>query len=149
MNRRNVPRGRTISATCVRRTDGRFAARIPRVRRTRGGKLFTGTAAKESKFFDTNVGVALTGTLAFITGAPATLNSVPQGDTQSSRIGNRIVVTKVMGCGHFLCVGDMTITGADEMSNVARLIVLVDHQANGALPAAADIITVMTAVNTF
>ncbi len=119
-------------------------------KRTSGGKLRSGKASEELKYYDLAEAFALTTTLASGTTAPKTLNSVPQGTTQSQRIGNRIRVKSVMCHGYFTAVGhDGTVGVHDEFDNVARVIVLVDHQSNGALAAAGDILAQSTAINSF
>ena len=75
---------------------------------------------------------------------------MPQGSTQVTRIGNRIVIKKVQVRGYFLGIGDTAMTVAtDEANNLARIIIAVDHQCNGSLPNPEDILSLTTSINSF
>jgi len=80
--------------------------------------------------------------------AGSSLNSVAQGDSQSERIGNRIIVKNISVKGYLTAKGSTTVT-AGENSNIARVIFFVDHQCNGALNTAGELLAVTTAINSF
>jgi len=108
----------------------------------------TGAVNKpELKFFDVSIGKVLTTTLANVLNAPVVLNSMVQGDNQSERIGNKIIVKSIQCKGYFLGVGAASGT-ANSHDNLARVLVFVDHQCNGILPLGDDIVETSGAYNT-
>ncbi len=138
--------GRSMSSSAL----DPFRGPVKYIKRTTGGKLRSGKASEELKYYDLAEAFTLTTTLASATTSPKTLNSVPQGTTQSQRIGNRIRVKSVMCQGYFKATGaDGAAGNHDEFDNVARFMVLVDHQSNKALPAAGDILALSTSINSF
>lgn len=87
----------------------------------------------ELKFLDTGINIASVGT----TGATLPSNLViPQNTTDSGRIGNKITLKNFML--QFALSNDDATTGAFSSGNV-RIAVVLDRQANGALPAWADV----------
>ncbi len=88
----------------------------------------------ESKFFDTDVD-AILGTIT-ATMELANLNIIVQGNTESNRIGRKVVLKRVD------CKGIMTLPAATDAANtseVVRLLLVCDKQTNGAAFAATDI----------
>lgn len=82
----------------------------------------------ERLFFDTNT----TGTI----GTTASINSqvlIAQGDTVSGRTGNSIK------CSSIYIVGNIKINAA-AANTVLRMILFIDEQCQGAVPAAADVL---------
>lgn len=130
--------GNRQGATKVRRTHAYVAPRgrilpmlTPGVERIGGyyGR-YTGPNA-ELKFLDTNLTATLDATGELL-GAPTGINLVPQGDTESERIGRKIVIKKINMRGWLRSV-------ATGNSNVVRLALIQDKQANGAYPAYTDV----------
>lgn len=93
------------------------------------------TPGGENKFFDTTVGVATIGTGGTI--FSSSLNLIPQGTTESSRIGRKCTVRSLSINGSFFLPG--TVTAADG-SDVFRLIIYLDKQCNGAAATVTDIL---------
>ncbi len=116
-------------------------------RRTRGGKLYTGKASPELKFYDLTETAVLTTSLANPLGSGVAINAPAQGDTQSERIGNRIIVKSIQVKGYFTLQG--VATGTLQKSNVARIMFFVDHQANGGYPTATDVLQNVGNINSF
>jgi len=128
-----VRRGRARSAP--RRSQGRVniarMAMVPGYSRTSGyyGR-FSGPNA-EKKFLDTDVAAA---NITVAAGAIVdSVNKVAQGDTESERIGRKIVVKS-------LHMKTTLNTSATDPDGVFRMIIYVDSQANGAAAAVTDIL---------
>lgn len=106
---------------------------IPGKTRTSGyyGRYNT-TKNSELKFFDTQLAFSfdLTGEV------PATgqLNLIPQGVTESQRVGRKCVVKSIHIRGY--CLG-----ASDQPSDIIRLMVVLDRQCNGAAAVGTDILT--------
>lgn len=94
----------------------------------------------EHHSYDNSVTIATQTTTATVQNVLATA----QGDGVADRQGNSIKVTKVQG--RFTVYHN---TSSTQPGTTTRILVLVDHQANGALPAAADIITTSTDPQSF
>ncbi len=92
---------------------------------------------------------ALTTTLASQTTAPLCLNVPAQGTTKITRVGNRIVVKSIFIRGKLSFIGFLGAGGLNTRSNRARIIVIIDHQCNGLLPVAADILETPTLIDSF
>lgn len=90
----------------------------------------------------------LTSTLASATTAPEVLNSVSLGDAATQRDGRKIICTKIMCQGHISFLGT-TATDVNQRTGQARILCVIDHQANGVLPAASTILTSQTSLNSF
>lgn len=89
----------------------------------------------ERKFFDTTRAtqtVAATGTIMNLS-----LNLIPQGTTESTRIGRKCVIRALNLRGNYNLPG---ATAAANTSDILRIIVYVDKQANGATAAVTDIL---------
>ncbi len=99
-----------------------------------GGTRMLGTA-KERKFHD----VALADTLVSTTGTVHTgINLIAQGVTESTRVGRAAFIKSIfMRMTFQLSESTSQASGSDWV----RTIVLLDKQANGALPTVADVIT--------
>lgn len=92
----------------------------------------------ELKFFDT----ALTETQFATTAAVSfpSLNLIPQGVTESTRVGRKCTIKKLHLNFRLTKDASATLAGTDTV----RVIVYVDKQANGAAATAADILEVTT-----
>lgn len=100
-----------------------------------GGFFGIANNPAEFKFFDTTKALTATATAGAIFNA--SLNLVPQGTTESNRLGRKMTVTKLdMKC---ICKLPATVTATDT-SDLVRVIVYLDKQANGATAAVADIL---------
>lgn len=88
----------------------------------------------EKKFFDTaynGVAFATTGTIT------TSVNLIPQGVTESTRVGRKCVITSINIKGMILLPSS---TDVDNASDIARVIVYLDKQANGAAASVTDIL---------
>lgn len=91
-------------------------------------------STRELKFFDTvepASAVAIAGSII-----NASLNIVPQDDTQSGRIGRKIVIKKIQMRGQLLLPAT---TVAADTSDKIRIVMVLDSQTNGAAVAVATI----------
>lgn len=86
----------------------------------------------EEKYVDNNTAISNQTTTATI----QTLFAPTQGDTQTTRNGNSMKVTKVHGK-----IDVYRNTSSTFVSTSCRVMVLIDHQPNGALPSITDILT--------
>ncbi len=89
----------------------------------------------EKKFFDTVRAVhqpAVAGTISNLS-----LNLIPQGVTESERVGRKCTISKIMLRGNITTIA---ATAANATSNICRVIVYEDTQANGATAAVTDIL---------
>ncbi len=93
-------------------------------KRRRSG--YYGYGTKESKFFDTTFGSASTATGGTFT----TLTLIPQGLTESTRIGRQILITSVAIKG--LCQINASVS-ENGTSDVVRIVLVQDKQTNGAI----------------
>ncbi len=113
----------------------KFQTKAPRkrARRVKRPQQIYGKGG-ETKFFDTDLD-AIFGTIA-TTMESANLNIIVQGNTESNRIGRKVVLTRVdcKGILTLLPVADINAT-----SDVVRLLLVCDKQTNGAAFAATDI----------
>ncbi len=91
------------------------------------------TIEPELKFFDTVVAGTALATTGIIT-SPS-LNIVPQGTTESQRVGRKMIIKKI-GMRFLLQFNSSTTETAD----VVRIIVVLDKQANGAAFAITDVL---------
>lgn len=100
--------------------------------------VYTGSAG-ENKFFDTNrtvVTLANTGTILNLS-----LNLIPQGVTESTRIGRKCTIKSLSIKALFNLPSSNT--GAST-AGVGRFIIYLDKQANGATAAVTDILETAT-----
>ncbi len=89
----------------------------------------------EVKFFETDVDDAV------IAGAGtvlSSLNLIAQGLTESARVGRKITVTHIGWRGN-VTLPEQDAVATPESGDVARLVVFIDTQANGAAAAVSDI----------
>ncbi len=131
----------------LKRKRGRAVARRTRRRMVRGqvpyaqrGFLRTGGfygryagAGGEQKFFDTDVNDA-------VISATMTINNltiIPQGTTESTRIGRKIRISKVLWKYNVLL---SAATAAASTSDILKMFLVQDTQTNGAAFVAADLI---------
>ncbi len=92
--------------------------------------------AGELKFFDTvqaDEASAQAGVIHSVS-----LNLIPQGVTESNRVGRKCSVTSIQIKGSLVLPSDGASSG--NATNVLRLIVYLDKQANGATAAVTDIL---------
>jgi len=122
-------------------------SRVPRgfkqgVERVSGfyGRFNQGQGGGEDKFFDTSLNIPfdLTGEV------PATggqLNLIPQGVTESTRVGRKATIKSIQirGVAQFVPAGAAAVA-----SDVVYLYVVLDKQANGAAAAVTDVLTSAT-----
>ncbi len=94
---------------------------------------FTG-AQREMKFFDTSLSFAIDATGE----VPATgqLNLIPQGVTESQRIGRKAVIKSIQ-----LRARMSTDPVAGNLAALTYVLVVLDKQANGAAAAVTDVLT--------
>lgn len=92
-------------------------------------------SAGESKFFDTAFTTTAISAAGVITNA--SLNLIPQGVTESTRIGRKSILTSVHFRGRM--IHDVATSGATA-SDIVRFIVYIDKQCNGATAAILDIL---------
>ncbi len=96
---------------------------------------YRGLGAGELKFFDTAGDFA---TVAATGEINSSLNLIPQGVTEDSRIGRKCVISRLHLKGDVVLVGTAgAITG---LRDRVRLIIYIDKQANGATAAVLDIL---------
>jgi len=90
----------------------------------------------ELKFFDTTLTGTLDSTGELLPGGGTTtgLNLIPQGITESTRIGRKCVIKKISIQGYLY-------TSTADGSDTFRIHLVLDKQANGAYPAYSDIVT--------
>lgn len=137
-----------------KRSQMESAAYVPYPKRVRGYKKVVRRAripvqrlpSGEKKFFDTAFAETIVASTGAITNL--SLNLIPQGVTESTRIGRKCTVKSVHLHGEFK-FPNSAVAGstADRM----RLIVYQDKQANGATATVADILdsTVGTVIDSF
>jgi len=92
------------------------------------------TGGNEAKFFTPTQDVSTitsAGIIAYIS-----LNRIPQGVTESTRVGRKCVITKIHLRGRIEKEADANASAAQ-----ARVILYMDKQANGATAAVGDILT--------
>ncbi len=89
----------------------------------------------ENKFFDTTRASHAPGTSGTISNL--SLNLIPQGVTESTRVGRKCTINKLMIHGN--CALPTTAV-AGETSDLLRFIIYLDKQANGATAAVTDIL---------
>lgn len=92
------------------------------------------SAKADQKFFDTTLAATVAAAAGTI--ANASLNLIPQNATESGRIGNRVKVTSIHLRGSINLPG----TAVALASDMVRVIVYLDRQANGATAAVTDIL---------
>jgi len=95
-----------------------------------------GRSSAEVKFRDTTIG-ATTNASAGVIATDSLLKAITEGNTDQTRVGNRITVKSVMLRGRVLLPSatDNLLT-----SQIVRIIVYLDRQANGATAAVGDIL---------
>lgn len=99
----------------------------------------------EKKFIDTTIADATTGTTWE---ASTSQNLVAQGTTESTRVGRKIVIKNIM------CHGRWTLSPTDDGTAIRgpcyiRCLLVLDKQANGAIPATSQVVETDTSVDTF
>lgn len=94
---------------------------------------YTNPAKPELKFFDTS----LSGTIDATAEIPATggqINLVPQGDTQSQRVGRKIIIRSI----HVKGTAFLAPAASANASEVAYMYLIWDKQCNGAAATVGD-----------
>ncbi len=119
------------------------------IKAMRKGNIRTGGVLKpELKWYDQSDTGNITATFASIMNAGVSLNSIGQGAGASERIGDKAIMRAIQFRMTLKCPGaeeaSETING-----NQVRIILAVDHQCNGALPAGSDILQSATEINSF
>ncbi len=94
---------------------------------------FSGARGGEKKFFDTTLGSTALATAGVI--LSPSLNLVPQGVTESNRVGRKCTVTRINFRG-FLILN----SGTAQTSELFRIMLVLDKQANGAPATILDIL---------
>ncbi len=99
-------------------------------------RLKAAMAAVEYKFLDTDIGLTTIGTAGTVFGS---INTIPQGDTETNRDGRRCVIKSIWFKAH-VQVPQLTAipTVANDHENLT-LYLIQDKQANGAFPSFADV----------
>lgn len=95
---------------------------------------YNNSPGDETKFFDTAIGILFdtTGTVDV-----PSLNLIPQGVTQSQRIGRKCNITSIDLNGEVTWQVDMT--GTAYANSDVKLCLILDTQSNGAAPAYGDV----------
>jgi len=115
---------------------------VPGVSRTSANFVRAMPNSGETKYNDSNGGLtfnsATAGGFILLTGQTSALNGtslcmIPQGTTQNDRIGNKIRLKNIRVHG-FISLGATAVTG-----NRVRIMLVRDSQANGSMPAVADV----------
>lgn len=117
-----------------RKRTGSYISKRPTQYRRIVPSIYSGRISRrggEKKFFETTVALNPTATGVI----EPSLNLIPQGVTESTRIGRKCVITKISLRGAALTLND---TG--QGSEIWRIIVYLDKQANGAAATVADIL---------
>ncbi len=129
--------GRYVRSGTTRRLKGTIARGYTR----RAGYYGRFGQLGETKFFDTVVAPATgasTGTIAALS-----LNLIPQGITESQRVGRNCTLRRMDILGRFTLPTTATVS---EASDRFRLIIYLDKQTNGATAAASDILDAAIAI---
>lgn len=127
-------------------------ARLRRARRRTASSRATGAGRfikggvppsqgrQELKFFDTSLAAEM---VSDATAAANILcvNLIATGDSSTTRDGNRMLLRSLEIRGSLICNLDSGVTG----QHIARIIVFVDTQVNGAIPAFADLLVTQSA----
>ncbi len=121
-------RGKTLTKLASQITRASFKRGKSASRRKTG---YYGYGTKESKFFDTT----LVGAAVATGGTFHPLALVPQSLTESGRVGRMITVTQVMIKG---VIEIPPSSFANLTSDLIRIVLIQDKQANGAIPAVGD-----------
>lgn len=125
----------------MKRAPSRISVSVPRKRR-RSAKirgLRVALPTDELKFFDTTKTTTTSSTSGAIFNSSLVL--IPQGVTESNRVGRKCVVKRLNMRGNFDLV---SATAANQTSDVLRVIVYVDKQTNGAAATVTDILETAT-----
>lgn len=119
------------------------------IKQMRKGNIRSGGTLKpELKWFDTADTGTFGTTLVSIMNTNDTLNAIGQGSGASQRIGDKVIIRAIQMRMTVRSTGAIT-TAEDEAPLVVRVIMIVDHQCNGALPLVADILEDTTDVNSW
>lgn len=100
------------------------------------GRYPPGGRRAELKWVDQNVN-NLIGVTGLILGTGGTLNIIPQGVGESERVGRKVIAKSIMIRGKMRMDADSAAANA---SNIFRIIMYLDKQANGATATVADIL---------
>lgn len=114
----------------------------------RGNIRTAGVLGVEKKWYDTGITGSLTTTLDGLHSTNLTLCTIPQGATASQRVGQEAIIKQVQICIEFCLLG-ITNAAITVGSNKCRVMVIVDHQCNGADLLAADVLEDSTDINSF
>lgn len=150
----SMPKSKSFSfASSSKRGKRAYSNGISRnVRRKRAlaPKLHSGKESPELKYYDRAEAFIATTTLTKATTTTFSMNTIPQGASPSERISNRVRIKSVQCKGYFLVIGaDAAAGNHDEFDNLARFMIVIDHQCNGAVAPTAEILLAPTSINSF
>jgi len=112
---------------------------VPGVTRTVGAYQRSRPNSREKKYFDTAIGPNLANASAGL--IAGSLNLVPAGTTDTTRVGNKITITNV----NIKCFFNQDDIGAAVPGGFnMRMILYIDKQANGAVATVGDLLTSTT-----
>lgn len=143
--------------TAMVRTGGNYN-QVRKRRNPRTGRYLVGSGP-ERKFVDTVLGNVTTSTLSIGTnsagdsGTPTLvpgqlLNGLLQGTDSTTRIGRKIIMTSIQGRITLTCQNNAAgAIPAGTLGGQVRLIVFMDNQTNGLIPALSDVM--LNATNQF
>lgn len=97
------------------------------------GRYSGSSKASELKFFDTELNFSLDATPEI---PIPSLNLIPAGTTESTRVGRKCIIKSIFIRGYFI------MQSSSDTSDTTRMIVAQDMQANGAAPQASDLIEI-------
>lgn len=117
---------------------GRGKARVLIARKRKATIPRSIASREEMKFFDTTVAFTFPTVASCSTSATTgNIHIVPQGDTESTREGRKIIIKSIQIRGFFVLT-----PGADALAtSIAYLTMILDRQCNGANPAITDVFT--------
>lgn len=102
-----------------------------------------GVLKPELKWFDSAGSGTFGTTLAAIKTAPGTLNTIVQGNGSEQRIGDKVIIRSLQFKIQIRATG-ATAASDDVGDNIARVLIVIDHQCNGTIAAVGDILTTTT-----
>lgn len=114
----------------------RFRPRVPQTGnvRTVGAYRRSIPGSTEKKFLETNIGTSANFSAGLVFNS---LNLIPQGTTDITRIGNKVTITDI-NIRLILNMDDTTTAGFTK--GIFRMIVFIDKQCNGATAGVADLL---------
>ncbi len=141
---KNYPVSKSISRKAIQKFGVTHGARkffIPRNVNARYG----GYIGRESKFKDISLNYTVGATLV----SRLLLNGIVQGNTQSQRIGNRVVITSIMVRGRYIMPSINPTTSLGTFSNRVLSLIVQDKQPNNATIVGASVLQNAADVDSF